>query len=308
MKRFKVMLFLIVLISLITVISAEELEYETITKMAEDVNCRAVCHSEDPHVIHAETPATCQGCHGETLTDRQPLCIKCHKGTIHNVHIKKVQTEDCSYCHAGLDQIHLDMMSNTLCSHCHKELLAVHGGPVDSCEKCHGIKPNIVAPVKAEANLIVCQNCHKSADVAILHGEAADPNSCYRCHRPGSVNVTSTEIPHFIHIPNVACELCHIDQETGKIMVPECLMCHVVEELHGYEKISLKTASSDPRLDCSVCHPMVAEEAKTPAPTATPEKTAVATPEVEEPGVPGFGAVLAFTSLAIIYLFRRIKN
>lgn len=312
MKQIKVLLLLIVIFSMVTAVQAEVPQYETVSKMAEDTNCKAVCHNQDTHVIHEMTSATCQGCHGSTLTDRQPSCYKteCHTGSIHNVHIKSVQTEDCSYCHEGLDSIHLEMMSDTLCAHCHGDLLDVHGGPTESCGECHGSAANIVSPVTSAGDVIVCQGCHASADVAILHGEASDPNSCYKCHRPGSVNVTASEIPHFIHIPDVACEKCHIDQGTEKIMIPECVLCHKVETLHGYNQISLKTSSTG--LKCSVCHPMVADEpdaaAPTPVDTDTSEPVDTTTEDDEGTPTPGFGVLAALTSLAMLFVIRKIKN
>ncbi len=315
MKQIKVLLLLIVIFSMVAAVQADVPQYETVSKMAEDTNCKAVCHNQDTHVIHEMTSATCQGCHGSTLTDRQPSCYKteCHTGSIHNVHIKSVQTEDCSYCHEGLDSIHLEMMSDTLCAHCHGDLLDVHGGPTESCGECHGSAANIVSPVTSAGDVIVCQGCHASADVAILHGEASDPNSCYKCHRPGSVNVTAAEIPHFIHIPDVACEKCHIDQGTEKIMIPECVLCHTVETLHGYNQISLKTSSTG--LKCSVCHPMVADEpdepdaaAPTPVDTDTSEPVDTTTEGDEGTPTPGFGVLAALTSLAMLFVIRKIKN
>jgi hypothetical protein len=308
LKQIKALLLLIVIFSMVTAVQAEVAQYETVSKMAEDTNCKAVCHNQDTHVIHESTSATCQGCHGATLTDRQPSCYNCHTGSIHNVHLKKVQTEDCSYCHVGLDSLHLEMMSDTLCAHCHGDLLDVHGGPTESCGECHGSAANIVSPVTSAGDIIVCQGCHASADVAVLHGEASDPNSCYMCHRPGSENVTASEIPHFIHVPDVACEKCHIDQGTEKIMIPECILCHSVETLHGYNQISLKTSSTG--LKCSVCHPMVADDkpvAATPAPDDT-TTTGPAEPDEGTPGTPGFGVLAALTSLAMLFVIRKIKN
>ena len=314
MKQSKVLLLLIVIFSMVTAVQAEMPEYKTVTKMAEDTNCMAVCHNQEIHEIHELTSATCQGCHGAKLTDRQPSCYKCHTGSIHNVHLKKVQTEDCSYCHEGLDSLHLEMMSDTLCAHCHGDLLNVHGGPTESCDKCHGSAANIVSPVAGANDIIVCQACHVSADVAILHGEASDPNSCYKCHRPGSVNVSASEIPHFIHVPDVACEKCHIDQGTGNIMIPECILCHSVETLHGYNQISLKTSSTG--LKCSVCHPMAADEPDTPdvvettpVDTDTSEPADTATePDNGTSETPGFGVAMALTSLAMLFVIRNIKN
>ncbi len=313
MREIKVLLLLIVIFSMAAAVQAEVPQYDTVIKMAEDTDCKAVCHNQDTHVIHEMTSATCQGCHGATLTDRQPSCYKCHSGSIHNVHIKSVQTKDCSYCHEGLDSLHLEMMSDTLCAHCHGDLLNVHGGPTESCNKCHGSAANIVSPVKSASDQIVCQACHVSKDVAVLHGEASDPNSCYRCHRPGSVNVTASEIPHFIHIPlDVACEKCHLDQATEKIIIPECVKCHSVETLHGYDLISLKTPNTG--LKCSVCHPMVAEEETdtvepTPVHTTTTGPTDTTT-EGEEgtSATPGFGVLIALTSIAMLFVIRKIKN
>jgi len=88
LKQIKVLLLLIVIFSMVTAVQAE-VAYETVSKMAEDTNCKAVCHNQDTHVIHESTSATCQQCHGKTLTDRQPSCYNCHTGSIHNVHIKK---------------------------------------------------------------------------------------------------------------------------------------------------------------------------------------------------------------------------
>jgi hypothetical protein len=306
LKQIKVLLLLIVMFSMVTAVQAEVAQYETVSKMAEDTDCRAVCHSEDPHVIHETTSATCAGCHGDPQTDKQPSCYKCHTGSIHNVHLTKVQTEDCSYCHAGLDSLHLEMMSDTLCAHCHGDLLDVHGGPTESCEKCHGSKANIVSPVTGTGDVIVCQGCHVSADVAVLHGEATDPNSCYRCHRPGAVNVTASEIPHFIHIPNVECEQCHMDQSTQKIIIPECVLCHNVETLHGYNQIALKTPTTG--LKCSVCHPMVADE-EPDALETTPVDTTTTEPPGETPnGTPGFGVFMALATLAVLFVIRKRNN
>ncbi len=310
MKQSNVLLLLLVVFSIITVVQAEELQYESVSKMAEDVDCRAVCHDPDPHQIHAQTTATCQQCHGATLTDRFPECSKCHSGTIHNVHIKRVNTEDCSYCHSGLENLHLEMMSDTLCSHCHKDLLNVHGGPTESCEECHGTSPDIVAPVKATGDIIVCQNCHISSDVAVLHGEYSNLSSCYRCHRPGSSEVDSpSEIPHFLHIPEVDCNSCHLNQDTGKIYIPACTQCHGVEKLHGYNTIGLKTSSSG--LRCSVCHPMIdsGNGADTAAATSTPTPSEpIEGTDDGSSGLPGFGILTALTALSVLYVINRNRK
>lgn len=313
MKIFKTahLLILIIGLSLITTCYAEDMEYTSETVMAEDSNCKE-CHSGDVHVIHESTSATCQGCHGESLSDRQPECSKCHYGSIHSVHSGKVNTENCSYCHEGLDQLHVEFISDTVCVHCHKDLLDVHGGPTDSCEICHGTSPDIVIPVTGSDDVIVCQGCHISTDVAALHGEADNVSSCYMCHRPGSTEMNESEIPHFIHVPEVPCDNCHLDSESGEIIIPECIACHAVDTLHGYDQIALKTSSTG--LDCSVCHPMMegpegSDEPST-QPTATGDSTSGTETETNETetdteGSPGFGAIIAFSILAVMYLIRK---
>lgn len=308
MKRINILLLLLATAILVTTVQAQTPQYETVTTMAEDVNCRAACHSTDPHVIHEKVGVQCTQCHGATLTDRQPQCSKCHTGSIHNVHIAKVRTEDCSYCHSGLESIHIDMMSDTLCSHCHKNLLVVHGGPTESCNKCHGTVPDIVVPASVEGNTVVCQNCHLADDVAAIHGEPDDLSSCYRCHRPGSSEIeASSEIPHFLHIPDVDCNRCHLDQDTGKIYIPVCNQCHSVEKIHGYSAIGLKTSSSG--LKCAVCHPMSAEatETKTEVAAATDTSEPADTEAVGDyvSDIPGFGILTVLTCLGVLYVIGR---
>ena len=283
-------------------------QVEPVTKMAEDVDCLK-CHPEDPHIIHTGQPVQCVNCHGETLSIKIPQCLQCHNGPIHKVHGPKVATEECSYCHSGIETFHIELISNTLCSHCHRDLVDVHGGPDVSCAACHETAPNIVAPVKLEGTTVVCQNCHTATDVALIHGDAENRTACYNCHRPGAREVqAASEIPHFIHIPNVDCNSCHLSQETGKVYLPECAQCHKADEIHAYNKIALNTASTG--LRCSVCHPMADEDETTTDATAASTKAPVSTVETEEPstGIPGFGAVLAISSLALLYIARRYRK
>ena len=277
-----------------------------VSKMAEDVDCKE-CHAESPHVIHTGQPVQCVDCHGETLSIKIPQCLQCHTGPIHQVHGPKVATEDCSYCHSGIETFHTELIANTLCSHCHRDLVDVHGGPDVSCEACHATAPNIVVPPKLEGTTVVCQNCHTATDVALIHGDAENRTACYNCHRPGAQEVqAASEIPHFIHIPAVDCNSCHLSQETGKVYLPECAQCHQADDIHAYNKIALKTAGTG--LRCSVCHPMADDEVTTA--TAAPTKAPVSTVETEEPstGIPGFGAVLAISSLALLYIARRYRK
>ncbi|HIH87241.1 MAG TPA: hypothetical protein HA304_04995, partial [Methanosarcinales archaeon] len=90
MKLINCLLLLIVISTMVGVVQAQELQYETVTEMAEDYDC-ADCHQE-PHEIHELTSATCQQCHGEELTDNQPECSKCHSGNIHNAPIRTAET------------------------------------------------------------------------------------------------------------------------------------------------------------------------------------------------------------------------
>ena len=279
-----------------------------VTKMAEDVDCKE-CHPEDPHVIHTGQPVQCIDCHGETLSIKIPQCLQCHNGPIHVVHGPKVATEDCSYCHSGIETFHIELISNTLCSHCHRDLVDVHGGPDVSCEACHEKAPNIVIPADLEGTTVVCQTCHKATDVALIHGDAENRTACYNCHRPGAQEVkAASEIPHFIHIPAVPCNDCHLSQETGKVYLPECAQCHKADDIHAYNKIALKTASTG--LRCSVCHPMADEDETTTAATTAPTQTTDTTVETKEKpaGTPGFGGVLAISSLALLYIARRYRK
>ena len=317
MRKFNVLLLLLIAMSILVVFvqAEEEVEpvlimeqVEPVTKMAEDVDCLK-CHPEDPHIIHTGQPVQCVNCHGETLSIKIPQCLQCHNGPIHKVHGPKVATEECSYCHSGIETFHIELISNTLCSHCHRDLVDVHGGPDVSCAACHETAPNIVAPVKLEGTTVVCQNCHTATDVALIHGDAENRTACYNCHRPGAREVqAASEIPHFIHIPNVDCNSCHLSQETGKVYLPECAQCHKADEIHAYNKIALNTASTG--LRCSVCHPMADEDETTTDATAASTKAPVSTVETKEPstGIPGFGAVLAISSLALLYIARRYRK
>jgi hypothetical protein len=317
LRKFNVLLLLLIAMSILVVFvqAEEEVEpvlimeqVEPVTKMAEDVDCLK-CHPEDPHIIHTGQPVQCVNCHGETLSIKIPQCLQCHNGPIHKVHGPKVATEECSYCHSGIETFHTELISNTLCSHCHRDLVDVHGGPDVSCAACHAKAPNIVAPVKLEGTTVVCQNCHTATDVALIHGDAENRTACYNCHRPGAQEVqAASEIPHFIHIPAVDCNNCHLSQETGKVYLPECAQCHKADEIHAYNKIALKTAATG--LRCSVCHPMADEDEATTDATAATTETPVSTVETEEPstGIPGFSAVLAISSLALLYIARRYRK
>ncbi|MCD4780779.1 MAG: hypothetical protein K8S27_09565, partial [Candidatus Omnitrophica bacterium] len=92
MKLINCLLLLIVIFSLVNAVQAEAPHYDTVIKITENTDCKAVCHNQDTHVIHEMTSATCQQCHGATLTDKQPACNKCHSDTIHNAPTENVET------------------------------------------------------------------------------------------------------------------------------------------------------------------------------------------------------------------------
>jgi S-layer protein (TIGR01567 family) len=93
LKLINCLLLLIVISTMLGVVQAQELQYETVTEIAENSDC-ATCHQDDPHKIHEHTSATCQQCHGATLTDNQPECNKCHSSTIHNAPTETVQPQE----------------------------------------------------------------------------------------------------------------------------------------------------------------------------------------------------------------------
>ena len=294
--------------------SAEE-GFSVTTLDAKDVDCASVCHAANPHTIHAGKPVTCVACHGETLSIAIPACGNCHGGPIHDVHKGKVATEDCSYCHQGLESVHNSALAESVCAHCHKDLIMDHGGQVESCTKCHSTAPDIVKPVKTTDMDIVCQACHVSDNVASVHGNESNEQACYNCHRPGDSDVSASQVPHNIHIPDVTCIACHMEDES--IIVPECARCHQIDDLHTFGTVGTKSSDA---MKCSACHPNSyfggSEPADTPATTTT--ETTTSAPEVsDEPApaesegdassVPGFGMVSAIGAIAALYFVSRRK-
>ena len=293
--------------------SAEE-GFSVTTLDAINVDCTSACHAANPHTIHAGRPVSCVDCHGETLSIAIPACGNCHSGPIHDVHKGKVATEDCSYCHQGLEGIHNSALAESVCAHCHKDLIADHGGQVESCTKCHSSAPDIVKPVETADMDIICQACHVSDNVASIHGNESNQQACYNCHRPGDSDASASQIPHNIHIPDVTCVACHMEDES--IIVPECSRCHQVDDLHTFGAVGTK---SKEEMKCSACHPNSyfggSEPADTPATTTT--KTTSATEVSDEPApaeseegassLPGFGMVSAIGAIAALYFVSRRK-
>ena len=289
--------------------SAEE-GFSVTTLDAKDVDCRLACHSANPHSIHAGKPVTCVNCHGETLSVAIPKCENCHNGPIHDVHKGKVATEDCSYCHQGLDSVHNTVLADSVCAHCHKDLIVVHGGEAESCTKCHRTAPDIVKPVKTVDMDIVCQACHVSGSVASIHGNESNKQACYNCHRPGEGEVSATQIPHNIHIPDVTCTACHMEDE--RIIVPECIRCHQVDDLHSFDVVGVKSKDD---MKCNVCHPnsyfggsdVPAEVVEnSPAEEVTTEESTEVESE-EGPALPGFGIISAIGAISALYFVSRRK-
>ena len=288
-----------------------ETQFASLTLTSDAVNC-GDCHTDNPHILHKQKldsgKVTCEACHGEAFEIGIPQCIKCHSGPIHQVHIGRVTTEDCTFCHKELEGVHYDVFGGKelVCAHCHGEIVAVHGEGMDSCVKCHKSAPDIVKPVKSEGMAITCQACHVYDDAASIHGELSDPTGCYKCHRT-TQNATVTEIPHNLHIPiGVTCEMCHIPSGAD-IIIPPCSNCHDAVGIHLLSNIGI----SDTAPVCEVCHGRSPEKVVKETPTAaeaTPTDEKPAEVEVvgsEDKKIPGFGMLLAITALMLAVYRRR---
>lgn len=311
--RIRVLLLIaIMFIMAVQMTTHAEANFSASLLTASDVDCKK-CHTDVPHVIHAQKPVTCENCHGDKKSVAIPQCTKCHDGTIHKVHEGKVSTQKCDYCHKSVNQIHTNLTSEAVCSHCHKDLIQVHGES-ESCAKCHKTPPDIVKPLKSEGMILVCQNCHPSTSVATIHGDVDYKQGCYNCHR-GTSDINGSEVPHNIHIDKASCKDCH--EDNGKVVVPKCTKCHDVDKLHSFDKIG-KLA---PGLTCQVCHPgetkttknttnaedinvtkvkEVAAEADKEA--GTVQETSVSVPqEGKDPAtIPGFGIISAIVVLYVV--------
>lgn len=316
MRKLMFISLLALLFAMLAIPASAEEGFSVTTLDARDVDCRSSCHVTNPHTIHVDKPVTCVNCHGETLSVAIPQCGKCHNGPIHDVHKGKVATQDCSYCHQGLEGIHNTVLTQSVCAHCHKDLIVVHGGVGESCTKCHRTAPDIVKPVKTADMDIVCQACHVSDNVAYIHGNESNKQSCYNCHRPGEGDVSATQIPHNIHIPVVTCVACHMEDES--IIVPECAKCHQIDNIHAFGVVGTKSKEN---LKCNVCHPnsyfgssgesaavetAPANEATTEEPVTSGEPAAIES-EDEGPALPGFGFVSAIGAIAALYFVSRRK-
>lgn len=298
--------------ALIPAYAAEE-NFQSSSLTAKDVNCRK-CHTDTPHVIHAPKPVECINCHGDKLSVEIPQCTKCHDGPIHKVHEGKVNSNTCSYCHTTIENVHNNLLSGAVCSHCHTNLIEVHGAEI-SCEKCHRSQPGIVKPVISSGMTVVCQACHTQENVAGIHGEPAEKQACYNCHK-GTSGAEGGDVPHIIHETKVECKNCH-QSSTSQLIIPECTSCHKVEELHAFGKIGKLNQQTG--LRCEVCHTKETNPASVKA--ASPESTGTRTPEptvagetaltttqpaeAESEESPGFPAIMAVALLLTGYLVRR---
>lgn len=300
----------ILLAMLVNPVSAEE-AFSAITLDAKDVNC-VDCHDTSTkgiHSLHEGTAATCVGCHGASLEIAIPVCSQCHSGPIHEVHIGSVKTQECSYCHTGIEGVHNAALDMTVCVHCHNDLIADHGADA-SCVKCHDTAPNIVKPYQTASMDIVCQACHMQSNVAAVHGNESFTEGCYKCHRPGQ-EAFGSQVPHNIHGMDVPCAACHMDQD--RIIIPECSMCHDVADLHPYATVGLKSSED---LQCGACHPDSYFNGGAPAETTeapTEEHSAETSMEEEhsteeaDNGTPGFGVLSALGAIAALYFVSRRK-
>ena len=296
--------------------SAAEENFKASSLTAKDVNCRK-CHTDTPHIIHAQKPVECQNCHGNKLSVSIPQCTKCHSGPIHKVHEDKVNSNTCSNCHTTIETVHNNLLSGAVCSHCHTNLIEVHGADI-SCGKCHRSPPNIVKPQMSSGMTVVCQVCHTEGNVAGIHGELAEKQACYNCHK-GTSDAEGRDVPHIIHQTKVECKNCH-QSSTRQLIIPECTKCHKVEELHAFGKIGKLNKQTG--LQCEVCHKKETNpsstktatptptEIQTPEPTAVvPEETVVEsapqTEETEAEELPGFPVVMAVALLVTAYFVRR---
>lgn len=261
----KALLLVLVAITFMTVVYAEKnnttdtntvnTNFLVSSLTANDVNCKK-CHTDIPHVIHArKAEATCEKCHGDKLSVAIPQCTKCHNGPIHKVHAGKIN-KGCEYCHKNIAPIHTNLIGEAVCSHCHKDLIQVHGED-QSCTKCHKTPPEIVKPLKAEGMVLVCQNCHPSSSIATIHGSIEEKQGCYNCHK-GASQLSGSDVPHNIHQDKASCKDCH--QDNGKVVVPQCIKCHKIDELHAFDKIGKLTTQSG--LECSICHADISKSAK----------------------------------------------
>jgi len=295
MNKLRILILLIIMAVFATMVAnAADENFQASSLTAKDVDCKK-CHAGTPHIIHANKPVECVNCHGNKDSVSIPVCTKCHDGPIHQVHAGKVATQTCAYCHKTITQIHNNIMSDAICSHCHTDLVEVHGKD-DSCTKCHKTPPNIVKPLKSPEMILVCQNCHPASSIATIHGAVEDKTACYNCHK-GTSNAVGAEVAHVIHSTKVDCKGCH--EEKGKVVVPQCIRCHKIDDIHAFSKIGKLTSASG--LKCAVCH---ADETKLsgtkPAPVQTQAQTPVTTATAETVSTESTAKTPGFTAAMVI--------
>jgi len=307
MKILKIIILMIFMSVVFTTAAyAAEANFSASLLTASDVNCKK-CHADTPHVIHAKKSVECVNCHGDKLNVAIPKCTKCHDGPIHQVHAGKVSTQKCEYCHKTITEVHNNLMADAVCSHCHKDLIDVHGKEA-ACIKCHKSPPNIVKPLKSEGMVLICENCHAASSIATIHGAADEKKGCYLCHG-GTSKAVGSDIPHTIHANKVDCQKCH--QENGQVVVPKCIRCHEIDQLHAFGKIGKLTAQSG--LKCEACH---SDTTQLSTPKTTPAKVenTPVSPETttrnseqgqEAEKTPGFEAISAIGLMMAGYMIRR---
>lgn len=320
MKRVLLILVAIIIMAAAQIGTHAEANFSVSSLTASDVNCKK-CHTDVPHIIHAQKPVNCENCHGDKKSVAIPKCTKCHDGPIHKVHAGKVSTQKCDYCHKNIAPVHTNLINSAVCSHCHKDLIEVHGAS-DSCPKCHKTPPEIVKPLKSPEMILICQNCHPSTSVATIHGTVDNKQGCYNCHR-GASKINGSEVPHIIHKNKATCKDCH--EDNGKVVVPQCTKCHKIDELHAFGKIGKLTSG----LRCQVCHPeetkpaqistktdgvnveeikKVAEEEAEKAANNTGDTVPTSKEEKGPVNIPGFGIVPGIIALYVVIRKSTICN
>lgn len=271
---------------------------------AADVDCRK-CH-DDPHKIHSTKNLQCKDCHGEASQVKIPQCINCHKGPIHEVHRRKVETETCAHCHINIQGKHDSLLGDSICEHCHKDLISIHGGEVAACSKCHGSPGKITKPARTTTMTVVCENCHQADSIATIHGSKDDAQTCYRCHREGVGETETVKIPHIIHVPKIDCMTCHWSLKDDNIIVPKCSKCHTVDKIHSFASIGKGMKGT---VECAICHPNLSIQRSMGELTEIPGRVnpgeVEATSPVSTPPIPGFGWLLSALALIILY---KLKN
>ena len=212
-------------------------------------SCNA-CHTDPVHGDHGDTPScTDAGCHPAAAPSEIPSCTGCHpdaSGKYHGAEHAS-DTEGCSgsYCHQTPDLMSVHTQRNAAfeCATCHNvDYSAQIAQGVTDCLACHEAAHENIAEAHTASDSQECVDCHKSADLFVLH-EDADAGPCAVCHSvaflPESADcvnchayspVAENHYPASAHLaaPNSGCGNCHsldLNTEHAKYSVG-CVACH----------------------------------------------------------------------------------